>query len=279
VKRSFSIITLLSMASSAWGGPGTSPDKSCYDLFHPTPRELMRSMSTDRPDVTESPYTVDAGHAQLEMSLIDYTLASGDETFVFAPFNLKLGLTNSIDLQFVFDPYIVADADDPSGGGDTTNSGAGDMQLRLKVNLWGNDEGGEAMALMPFIQFPTASDRLGGDRLEGGLIIPFAIDLPHDWSLGLMAEFDAVHDQDDDDYDLEFVHSVTVGHDIAGSLAGFGELVGAAATDSNSPYRAQIGAGLTYALTDDVQMDGGVYFGLTDESDDLNLFMGVSMRF
>lgn len=34
-------------------------DKTNYTLFNPTPREFMREMSTDRPDVTESPITVD----------------------------------------------------------------------------------------------------------------------------------------------------------------------------------------------------------------------------
>ena len=42
-------------------------DKSIYTLFHPTPREWMREMSTDRPDQTESPNTVDAGHFQVEL--------------------------------------------------------------------------------------------------------------------------------------------------------------------------------------------------------------------
>ncbi|WP_375396658.1 hypothetical protein [uncultured Sphingomonas sp.] len=36
-------------------------DKSQYTLFDPTPRAAMRPFSTDRPDTTESPYTVDAG--------------------------------------------------------------------------------------------------------------------------------------------------------------------------------------------------------------------------
>src|SRR5688500_5011937 len=69
-------------------------EKSHYTLFDPTPRELMREFSTDRPDVTESPYTVDAGHFQVEMSLVEYTLdddggAELDE-FVVAPANLKV---------------------------------------------------------------------------------------------------------------------------------------------------------------------------------------------
>ena len=38
------------------------PDKSSYNLFNPVPENLMRDLSPDRPDVTESPFTVDAGH-------------------------------------------------------------------------------------------------------------------------------------------------------------------------------------------------------------------------
>ncbi|MEO8821382.1 MAG: hypothetical protein ABI267_05890 [Ginsengibacter sp.] len=40
--------------------------KSGYTIFNPTPKKLMRDFETDRPDVTESAYTVDAGHFQLE---------------------------------------------------------------------------------------------------------------------------------------------------------------------------------------------------------------------
>jgi hypothetical protein len=34
-------------------------DKSQYSLFNPTPERLLRDMTTDRPDTTESPFTVD----------------------------------------------------------------------------------------------------------------------------------------------------------------------------------------------------------------------------
>lgn len=41
-----------------------------YSLFNSVPRSQMREMETERPDVTESPYTVDAGHFQYETDLI-----------------------------------------------------------------------------------------------------------------------------------------------------------------------------------------------------------------
>jgi hypothetical protein len=43
--------------------------------------------------------------------------------------------------------------------------------------------------------------------------------LPREWSLGAMAEFDAVRDAADEDYELQFVHTATLGHDIVGDLA------------------------------------------------------------
>ena len=49
-------------AMSLWAADPAPADKRHYHLFNPTPRELLREMSTDRPDVTESAFTVDAGH-------------------------------------------------------------------------------------------------------------------------------------------------------------------------------------------------------------------------
>jgi hypothetical protein len=49
------------------------PHKSEYNLFNPTPLAAMRELSPDRPDKTESPHTVDAGHFQLEMDFVNFT--------------------------------------------------------------------------------------------------------------------------------------------------------------------------------------------------------------
>ena len=40
---------------------GERPDKRRYNLSHPTPDVWLREMATDRPDKTESAYSVDAG--------------------------------------------------------------------------------------------------------------------------------------------------------------------------------------------------------------------------
>ena len=37
--------------------------------------------------------------------------------------------------------------------------------------------------------------------------------------------------------------------------------------------------GFTYAITRDIQLDAGMNIGLTDAADDLNPFIGLSMRY
>src|SRR4051812_17686283 len=103
----------LALGASARAGdveatqPAAAPGgKSGYTLFNPTPKSLMREMSTDRPDATESPYTVDAGHLQVELSLAEYATDAGTEEWDVLPTNIKVGVLNNVDVQFVLQPYV-----------------------------------------------------------------------------------------------------------------------------------------------------------------------------
>ena len=118
----------LVLANSAFAGQKATPaaapsaDKWQFHLFNPTPTNLMREMSTDRPDQTESPYTVDAGHIQIEMDFVSWTRDNGNDDFAFANTNFKIGLLNNVDLQIVLNGFNTLD-----GGGD----GWGDLETRL----------------------------------------------------------------------------------------------------------------------------------------------------
>ncbi len=245
-----------------------------------------RDMSTDRPDKTESPYTVDAGRYQLEMSLVDYSrdrhnpegAENNVDTLSVAPMNWKAGLTNRMDVQVIINPYIREKADD--GATTERKTGFGDMQTRLKINLWGNDSGTTAFAAMPFVKFPTSTNNLGNDAFEGGLILPLAVQLPGGWNMGLMTEFDANEDPENDGrYVVDYINSITFGHQIVGDLAGYVEFF-SNITDSNSTaWVGTVDAGLTYGLTDDIQLDAGVNVGVTRSAEDLNPFCGLSVRY
>jgi hypothetical protein len=260
---------------SSWAWVARAEDKSGFTLFSPTPRNLMREMSTDRPDTTESPYTVDAGHYQVEMSFVDFTRDRSEgvttETVVAAPFNAKVGLLNNVDVQFVLDPYVNRRM------GSRRDSGMGDAIVRLKVNLLGNDGGKVAAAVMPYVKFPTGTHEIGNDHFEGGMIVPVAFELPAEFSLGTMLEVDFVRDAGDG-YGTALLHTVTLGHPIVGELSGYVEYAGTAFVNAGSTYQAVIGSGLTYKVNDDVQLDAGMNFGISESADDFNVFLGLSFR-
>jgi hypothetical protein len=191
------------------GGPvaaavESGTDKADFHLFNPTPDERMREMSTDRPDLTESPHTVDAGHFQVELDLVnaafDRDRSDGNdlktEDWAAAAINLKVGLLNYVDLQLVLDSYVRSRVEDRTSGDVNTVDGLGDLQTRLKINLWGNDGGRTAFAVMPFVKWPLPESDVRNGRTEGGIIFPLGIDLGGGWGMGLQTEFDFVSDED-----------------------------------------------------------------------------------
>src|SRR5712671_4686897 len=55
------------------GGHSSEIDKSVFNLFNPTPTPYLRDLIVDGPGATDSPYTVDAGHFQVEMAFVSYS--------------------------------------------------------------------------------------------------------------------------------------------------------------------------------------------------------------
>ena len=258
--------------------PTKSPDKSAFHLFNPTPRDLRRPLVGDRPDATESPYTVDAGAFQIEASFAELGIETeqGDTATALsvAPINLRVGVTNDIDLHLLFTPWERTDQP-----GTDTVSGFGDFCIRAKFNLWGNDEGKTALALLPYAIFPTGEDSVTDNATEFGLIVPFAIELNDDWSLGTQAEISFQTGGDTQDTS-ELSHTVVLGRSIAGDLAGYIEYIGAYELQNEPEYRPALSAGLTYLLDPDTQLDAGVLIGLDNgDSEDLRIFAGITKRF
>jgi len=280
---------LLSLGASAAlaGEPEIPTDKSGYNLFKQTPSDLMRPLSTDRPDKTESPYTVDAGHLQLEMDfvniLLDHDRSRGGEVrkeaYAVAPLNLKLGLLNYMDVQFVFDTYVNLRVEDTGAGTVSRSTGFGDFQTRLKINIWGNDSGTTALGIMPFVSWPLPASDLRNGHTEGGLIIPLAVELPHGWGMGLMTEIDFIRNEANDGHDNEFINTIALGHDIVGPLAGYMEFFSAVSTASDADWVGQVAVGFTYGINENIQLDLGCNFGVTDAAPNYNPFAGLAWRF
>ena len=230
----------------------------------------LRDFSTDRPDTTESPRTVDKGHWQFELEIASYESSGPERTLNLGELNTKFGLTNSTDLQFVLPIYSRV-----RGGAE----GFGDLEIRVKQNLWGNDGGNSAFGVMPFIKLPTAGDDLGNGKVEGGLITALGFALPAGWGGAVMAEFDVAADESGNGFHAVFVNSATTGHSLTENTSFFVEFVSVASTGSGADYEAYFNTGVIWAPFGDWQWDAGVRVGLTPASADFTPFLGVSVRF
>lgn len=272
------LVAIVALAAAAPAQEEPAPTRA-YSLSDPAPASELRPFSPDRPDFTEGPFTVDAGHVQIELSAAEYTIGRDrSRTLDALPVNLKLGLSNNIDVELLFTPYQRVEE------GGSVDQGFGDKtRLRLKINLQGNDHDGTALAVMPFVKLPTGTGGLSNGHVEAGLILPLATDLPGGFSLGAMLEGDLVYREEKGDYGLDLIHSASVSHDIAGPVSGYVEYVGivpqGAAPGTASQYQAIASAGFVVEVRDNLLLDAGTRIGFSGDADRAALFVGASTRF
>lgn len=260
------------------------PDKSGYLVFaNPTPDSLLRSFSTDRPAKSNSPLTVDAGHVQYESDLFNYlhSNAGGVTTRLYTAFDpvLKLGITNRVDFEVQFTGYDWVSAHDPATGLRlSTNNGAGDITLRTKVNLFGN-EGGAAAALIPYVKFPTASRGIGNGRSEGGIILPISVPGPWGFTIEVEPEVDVLKNAVNAGHHFNYTQLLNISHAITSKLTVEAEFFSAIGTDKGTPAVYTFDAALAYLLTPTLQLDIGTNIGLNHAAPNLQLYTGIAQRF
>jgi|ERR1051325_1997250 hypothetical protein len=276
------IAARLAAQEPASTGLNTNIDKSQYTIFNPTPRPLLREMEA----LYKSPYTLDAGHVQTETYLVGYAYDrdranGGDvrtEIWRVVPTTLKLGVLNNLDLELELAPHTHVRTADRVMGTTITQSGFGNLTPKAKLNVWGNDGGPLAVALLPYVKFPTSQDDLGNHAIEGGIAAPIGVQLPWACWLVLSPELSFLHDTLRGGYSPAFANTVYLWHTIYSQLSGYVEFASWVSFEAGSRWVGTVDIGLTYMLTKDVQLDAGVLVGVTPAAPDVNPFLGLSLR-
>ncbi|MBM3413266.1 MAG: transporter [Bacteroidetes bacterium] len=244
----------------------------CYDIFNPTPQSKMRKMSMDRPDTTESPFTVDAGHYQAEISILEYEYnrhqIDSNETYAVAKTTLKAGIYDDIDLQWVFSAYS------EHINSFSKQRGFDDVQVRLKWNFFGNDESSDGLGVISYFQIPAGNDMSHG-QWEGGWIFPYTTEFKY-FSLNGQFELDLVYDEQYNRQAVELLHTNGLGFDFTETVNGFVEYIGI--IDAHDSYKSSLKQGLAWSVNNDFVLDCGFRVGLNRQQDDFGYFVGMSFR-
>jgi len=224
-------------------------------------RHSLRISSSDRASVSD--------RTQVEIEAVSHGSETSDGVEVtstgLAGFLIKRGIHRNADIQFgTSQLFRVTDFEfnrtlHPGEIDVSDNTGPGDLQIRLKWNLWGNDGGKTAFALMPFVDLPTSRDSPGG-AVEGGLIAPLAIEGPIAFGFGVMGEVDWFDVQGE--RWTEWMATATTSHDIVGGLGAFVEFAATFRLPDEGEWLGLFNTGATLAITPNIQLDGGSYEGV-----------------
>lgn len=246
---------------------------------HAEPRELC----ADRPGKATPPCIVDKGRLQLETGLADWSRdrngADLTHSLAIATTEARYGVTETTEIALTWAPFNTLTT--RSGPTRTHVSGIGDVTLALRHSLANPDGKGVSLALQPFVTLPTGPEDIGAGLVTAGILLPFAAELPADFTLNTTAELDWAANSDAHGHHFAVSGVIALTHPL-GPLQLGAELYAARDPDPLDPA-TMASADLTLAWTPenhpDTQLDLGLNAGLTAATPDIELSLGLVRRF
>jgi hypothetical protein len=266
------------------------PDKSRYTLFNPTPEDLLRGMDTDRPNKTNTPHTIDAGHLQIETGFFDYTYYRDRyqganarlEALSLAQFNFRLGILNNLEVNAILNPIDFQRSTDYAANQSIRQNGFGDTVVGGKLNFWGNESGDDvwatALGIQPQFKIPTAREEVGNGHAELFVNFPFLLNLPERFHLGLQPSVSWQRNTFNSGDVTGFQNSASIDRVLFGNFDFYLEYWSNVTTQKHQESQQTLDVGFTYPASDNVVFDSGVNFGLNKASDSIEWVAGVSIR-
>lgn len=262
------LLSLLLLSTQVFG----QQSQAGYHLFKPVPRENMREFALDRPDITESAQTTDAGHFQFEGDVIKWQRNSKNEdgTLLLWSGLYKLGLNKNWDFHFAYELYNIR----PSVEGVDAEDGNGALTFRIRRNLWGNDgDTKTALGLLPYVTFLSGKPFDANEEVQFGLAFPFSFALSDKFDLGAQPQFDFLPNADGS-HDLSFFQTIMIGGPVIGNLDFYSEAV---VFFEKTTTKYLLNGGLIYNVSPNVKVDVAGNLGVNKESP-TRVYLGLSFR-
>ena len=223
---------------------------------------------TDRPDQTESATVVPRGLWQVETGYL-FARDAGVGGHAAPGTLLRVGLGGRTELR-------VGHAGIAAGEG---RRGAGDSEIGAKINLIPNSDGWRPeLALLGALSLPTGHPAFSSNGADPSFLLAFAHELLPRLSLGYNAGAAWESGAGRPGRDALIVYSLVLGVGLTDRLGTFLELFGGRQVTGAVAASASVDGGLTFLLTDVVQLDVSVGRRLRGPADDLFIGTGLSLR-
>ncbi len=227
-------------------------------------------IETDRPDFTEASSLVSPGRVQLELGVTS-SHARGQGAplhYSWPEALLRVGLADRLELRV---GQSLASIDDRTSEPFTA---FGDLYAGVKLGVAEQNGAIPQLAIMMQATVPTGHARLTADKfLPGGAILA-------GWDTeGALSYAAGVQLNKSEVEGMEAAPSVAVGLALTASLKAYGEWFAIAPVGTDLVRTAHyVNGGMALLLTNDVQLDGRIGFGLNDAADRVFFGLGLSIR-
>jgi hypothetical protein len=285
------LAALCSFCMPILAADSSSDGKDQYTLFNPTPADSLRPLSSDRIGGAGNPFTVDAGHVQIESDLVNWytyiqrgTFPNGttydyyEQELSWSP-TIKLGLCNSADFEvspsYVDHSWHQTGLAAPILAPYTTSYSHqyfSDTDVGFKINFWGNDGGLTALGISPYVGIPSRR----GD-IEGGASVPFAVRLPMHFAVKYSLGVEAI-DTGGHVIHGELVNDLGISKTFARKFTAFWSLEVLAKSQSSTGWWGYTGFGAAYKFTPNFECYAAIRWGL-GQAYDLNPSCGITWRY
>jgi hypothetical protein len=205
-----------------------------------------------RAQVTETPKTIEPGGLLMRMDAIslgidpDTTAPNQYKLLALGTTILSAGLTDSWDVEFGTQLYLRNTF--TTGGSDHTESGIGDFDIRTKWTFWRDPSSGQAAAIVPYVKLPTHSSAIGNNSVEGGVILPWSMDIAAGSKAGAMFEWDEFRNISNTRYDTRWYGSAFVKWELGSTIGAYGEVTLSDSTAGTNTATGTLGAGATLSI-------------------------------
>jgi hypothetical protein len=222
--------------------------------------------------VTESPDTIKPGRFRLEVDGVTLAYGRADaagneyDAVAIASSILNIGLTRTVDIEIRAD-FFLKNTIEFRGIRDS-HSGRGDLYLRTKWAFWRDSRLRAAAAVIPYIKLPSNTGGIGNGFVEGGFIVPWAMQFSEGASAGAQFQWDHVRNEDNSGYDAHWHVSGFAQQSITKRFSAYAELSTMFTSSGLSDWIGQLGAGLLFQMTPRLQFDYELQRGLNRRASD-----------
>jgi hypothetical protein len=241
---------------------------SCLLLICLSPALVQAQVVSDRPDAAEGTTVLPRGAFQVEAGLAIERDRSREYTRS-TPTLLRYGAFETVELRLETEGRLSAPA----------AHGMADMAVGAKWHLMDGENGEPAIALVGNIALATGARAFRGQGSRPSLLLATEWELSPDMSLSLMPGL--VRDADDSgNHFVAGILAISLDKEWTEEFHSFIEL--SAPQIARTRYggtQATVNAGVTYAVSKQLQLDTAVFRGLNKRTADLYWTVGLSTRF